>query len=183
MTGPVAGTVTTHGTAGPYDGPAGLRARPKRTGHLVDEGLAIACFLAPRPRRPLLCEGDTGVGRTAFAPALAAVVPDRSGGTRLGGMPRAFPGRRGQRFCARGAVVVVLSYGWERTDPAPLAARMRRSAHRVARTNPRETRPGHAPLAAGVAAAPAHGDAFVEGHGPAAPERPVAGVRGEAFDA
>ncbi|MEU2671761.1 MoxR family ATPase [Streptomyces sp. NPDC007164] len=71
MTGPAAGADTTDG---PEDGPAGLRARLERTGYLVDEGLAIACFLALRLHRPLFCEGDAGVGKTALAPALADVL-------------------------------------------------------------------------------------------------------------
>jgi len=83
-------------------------------------------------------------------------------------------------------VVVVLSGGWERADPALLAARTRRLhrlAHRVAWANPRKARPGYAPLAAGMAAALPHVDAFVEGHSPAALEQPAAVIRGEAFDA
>ncbi|MEU6922915.1 MULTISPECIES: MoxR family ATPase [unclassified Streptomyces] len=71
MTGPAAGASA---TAGPQGGPAELRARLEATGYLVDEGLAIACFLALRLHRPLFCEGDAGVGKTALAPALADVL-------------------------------------------------------------------------------------------------------------
>ncbi|WP_371097602.1 AAA family ATPase [Streptomyces sanglieri] len=74
MTGPVTGANATDATDGPEDGPAGLRVRLERTGYLVDEGLAIACFLALRLHRPLFCEGDAGVGKTALAPALADVL-------------------------------------------------------------------------------------------------------------
>ncbi|WP_443069272.1 AAA family ATPase [Streptomyces sp. NBC_01362] len=74
MTRPVTGANATDATDGPEDGPAGLRARLERTGYLVDEGLAIACFLALRLHRPLFCEGDAGVGKTALAPALADVL-------------------------------------------------------------------------------------------------------------
>jgi MoxR-like ATPase len=41
------------------------------TGYLADEGLATAGFLALRLSRPLFLEGDPGVGKTAFAQALA----------------------------------------------------------------------------------------------------------------
>jgi MoxR-like ATPase len=41
------------------------------TGYLADEGLAMAGFLAVRLGRPLFLEGDAGVGKTAFAQALA----------------------------------------------------------------------------------------------------------------
>jgi MoxR-like ATPase len=52
-------------------GPAELARALSGTGYLVDEGLATAGFLAIRLGRPLLLEGDAGVGKTAFAQALA----------------------------------------------------------------------------------------------------------------
>ncbi|WDF44503.1 VWA domain-containing protein [Streptomyces sp. T12] len=113
--------------------------------------------------------------------AVAAAVPDWRGGTRLGELLRAFLDRWGQRGMARGAIVVVLSDGWERGDPELLAAQMRRLhrlAHRVIWANPRKARPGYAPLAAGMAAALPSVDAFVEGHSLAALERLAAVVRG-----
>jgi uncharacterized protein with von Willebrand factor type A (vWA) domain len=113
--------------------------------------------------------------------ALAAAVPDWRGGTRLGELLREFLNRWGQRGMARGAVVVLLSDGWERGDPELLAAGMRRLhrlAHRVIWANPRKARPGYAPLAAGMAAALPSVDAFVEGHSLAALERLAAVVRG-----
>ncbi|MFF0459658.1 vWA domain-containing protein [Streptomyces mexicanus] len=113
--------------------------------------------------------------------AVAEAVPDWRGGTRLGELLRAFLDRWGQRGMARGAVVVVLSDGWERGDPRLLAEQMRRLhrlAHRVVWANPRKARPGYAPLAAGMAAALPSVDAFVEGHSLAALERLAAVVRG-----
>ncbi len=68
---------------------------------------------------------------------------------------------------ARGAVVVILSDGWERDDPALLGAemaRLRRLAHRVIWVNPRKASPAFAPLAAGMAAALPHCDALLSGH-------------------
>ncbi|MFG2602550.1 VWA domain-containing protein [Streptomyces sp. NPDC048514] len=118
--------------------------------------------------------------------ALAAAVPDWRGGTRLGGLLREFLDRWGQRGMARGAVVVLLSDGWERGDPELLGAQMRRLhalAHQVVWANPRKARPGYAPLAAGMAAALPSVDAFVEGHSLAALERLAAVVRGAADDA
>lgn len=113
--------------------------------------------------------------------ALAAAVPDWRGGTRLGELLREFLDRWGQRGMARGAVVVVLSDGWERGAPELLGAQMRRLhrlAYRVIWANPRKARPGYAPLAAGMAAALPSVDAFVEGHSLAALERLAAVVRG-----
>ena len=69
---------------------------------------------------------------------------------------------------ARGAVVVILSDGWDRGDPGRARrARWpacRRVAHRVVWVNPLKASPGYAPLARGMAAALPHVDEFVEGH-------------------
>jgi uncharacterized protein with von Willebrand factor type A (vWA) domain len=101
------------------------------------------------------------------------VCPDAGGGTRLGVLLKEFLDRWGQRGTARGAVVVVLSDGWERDDPALLGEqvqRLRRLAHRVVWSNPRKAAPGFAPVAGGMAAALPHVDDFVEGHSLAAYE-------------
>ena len=97
----------------------------------------------------------------------AAAVADWDGGTRLGEGLRRFNQRWGAAGTARGAVVVVLSDGWDRGDPAELGremARLQRVAHRVLWVNPLKASPGYAPLARGMAAALPHVDAFVEGH-------------------
>jgi len=94
-------------------------------------------------------------------------VPDWSGGTRLGEGLRTFNDRWGVRGMARGAVVVILSDGWDRGDPAELSeqmGRLHRVAHRVIWVNPLKAAPGYAPLARGMAAALPWVDAFVEGH-------------------
>jgi uncharacterized protein with von Willebrand factor type A (vWA) domain len=114
--------------------------------------------------------------------AVAAAAPDSGGGTRLGVLLKEFLDRWGQRGLARGAVVVLLSDGWERGDAALLGeqmARLRRLAHRVVWANPRKGAPGFTPVAAGVAAALPHVDVFVAGHSLAALERLAAAVRGE----
>lgn len=113
--------------------------------------------------------------------AVSGLVPDFDGGTRLGVLLKEFLDRWGRRGMARGAVVVVLSDGWERGDPALLGeqmARLARLAHRVVWANPRKARPGYAPLAGGMAAALPHVDDFVEGHSLAALERLAAVVAG-----
>lgn len=97
----------------------------------------------------------------------AAAIEDFSGGTRLGEGLRRFNDEWGQRGMARGAVVVILSDGWDRGDPDELAEQMQRIArvaHRVVWVNPLKATPGYAPLARGMAAALPHVDAFVEGH-------------------
>lgn len=94
-------------------------------------------------------------------------VADWSGGTRIGECLRMFNDRWGVRGLARGAIVVVLSDGWDRGNPEILGEQMRRLnrvAHRVVWVNPLKVTPGYAPLARGMAAALPHVDAFVEGH-------------------
>jgi len=94
-------------------------------------------------------------------------VADWAGGTRLGDGLRGFNDRWGVRGLARGAVVVILSDGWDRGDPAVLGdelARLGRVAHRIVWVNPLKASPGYAPLAGGMAAALPHVDEFVEGH-------------------
>jgi uncharacterized protein with von Willebrand factor type A (vWA) domain len=113
--------------------------------------------------------------------AVAQAIPDWSGGTRLGELAKQFLDLWGQRGMARGAVVVVLSDGWERGDAQLLGeqmARLHRLAHRVVWANPRAGRPGFAPLAAGMAAALPNVDDFVSGHSLAALERLAAVVAG-----
>ncbi|MGA1257219.1 MAG: vWA domain-containing protein [Ilumatobacteraceae bacterium] len=94
-------------------------------------------------------------------------VADWSGGTRIGECLRMFNDRWGVRGLARGAIVVVLSDGWDRGNPDVLGEQMQRLsrvAHRVVWVNPLKVTPGYAPLARGMAAALPHVDAFVEGH-------------------
>jgi uncharacterized protein len=113
----------------------------------------------------------------------AAAVADFAGGTRLGDGLARFNDEWGVRGMARGAVVVILSDGWDRGEPAELAEqmqRLRRVAHRVVWVNPLKSTPGYAPLARGMAAALPHVDAFVEGHSIDALERLVAVIAGDA---
>ncbi|TWG99755.1 hypothetical protein L615_002400000010 [Nocardioides sp. J9] len=102
--------------------------------------------------------------------ALAAagdVVPDWSGGTRLGETLQAFLDRHGQRGMARGAAVVVLSDGWERGGVELLgeqAARLHRLAHTVVWVNPHRGKEGYAPVQQGIVAVLPHVDHFLAGH-------------------
>ncbi len=114
------------------------------------------------------------------------LAPDAGGGTRLGEGLKEFLDRWGQRGMARGAVVVILSDGWERGDVTLLGEqvhRLSRLAHRVVWSNPRKAAPGFTPTAAGMAAALPHVDALVEGHSLAAYEHLAAVVLGRVKDA
>jgi len=97
----------------------------------------------------------------------AAAAPDWSSGTRIGEALRAFNDRHGRRGMARGAVVVIISDGWERGDPALVdreMERLARLAYRIVWVNPRVAAHGFSPQAGGMAAALEHCDALVSGH-------------------
>ena len=97
----------------------------------------------------------------------AQAAPDWSSGTRIGEALKAFNDRHGRRGMARGAVIVILSDGWERGDPELVGremARLARLAHRVVWVNPRVAAAGFTVAAAGMLAALPHCDALVSGH-------------------
>ena len=102
--------------------------------------------------------------------ALAAVtdaVGDWSGGTRIGGAFREFNQRWARRVLRTSGIVVVVSDGWDRGDPALVAtetARLRRNCHRLIWVNPLAGSRDYRPLAAGMAAAWPHLDLFLPGH-------------------
>ena len=117
---------------------------------------------------------DAALGRAA------ATAPDWAGGTRLGESLRRFVTEHGRRGIARGAVVVIVSDGWEGDDPRAVAeqmARLRRLAHRIVWVNPRSAAVGFAPLVGGMAAALPYCDTVVSGHTVAALAELVAAVR------
>ena len=97
----------------------------------------------------------------------AATAPDWSSGTRIGDALKAFNDRHGRRGMARGAVVVILSDGWERGDPALVGRemeRLARLAHRIVWVNPRVGAGAFSVRAGGMVAALPHCDALVSGH-------------------
>jgi uncharacterized protein len=96
----------------------------------------------------------------------AAVVTDFSGGTRIGAAIAELNRVHGRRL-GRGSVVVVLSDGWDRGDPAQLEvemARLRRAAYRLVWLNPLAAHPDYQPLARGMQAAVPHTDRLLAGN-------------------
>jgi uncharacterized protein len=94
-------------------------------------------------------------------------APDWRGGTRIGAALREFNDSWGRRGLARGAVVVIVSDGWDTGDPAVLRRemeRLSRVAFRIVWVNPRTKNAGYQPLAGGMAAAWPHCDAVVSAH-------------------
>ena len=115
----------------------------------------------------------------ALAAAMAE-APDWSGGTRIGAALQTFNDQYARRGVARGAVVVIVSDGWEGGDPALLGRemeRLSRLAHRIVWVNPRKQRPEYQPLAGGMATALPWVDEFVSGHSVAALDEVVAAIR------
>ena len=94
-------------------------------------------------------------------------APDWLGGTRIGASIGEFNSRYGRRGMARGAVVVIISDGWDTGDPAVLRRemeRLSRVAHRIVWVNPRTQSAQYEPLAGGMAAAWPFCDAVVSAH-------------------
>jgi len=99
--------------------------------------------------------------------AAAHRVADWSGGTRIGASLKAFNDEWGRRALTRGAVVVVVSDGWEREDAAAVGremARLQRQAYAVVWVNPLKGHPDYQPLAGGMRAALPYVDRFLSGH-------------------
>lgn len=162
--------------------------RPRRVVLLIDVSGSMAPYADPllrfghvlarhRPRATEVFTIGTRLSRVTRAlaqrdpdqamRAAAGVIPDFSGGTRLGEMLRAFNDRWGQRGTARGAAVVIFSDGWERGSSDQLAAeaaRLHRLAHAVVWVNPHKGHEGYLPVQSGIVAALPHVDHFVAGH-------------------
>jgi uncharacterized protein len=116
---------------------------------------------------------------TRLTPAMAAATPetmlakageaapDWAGGTRIGAALREFNDRYGVRGMARGAVVLIISDGWETGNPALLGAemaRLHRIAYRIVWANPRTQSSRYRPEVGGMAAAWPYCDAVVSAH-------------------
>ena len=114
---------------------------------------------------------------------IADTVNDWAGGTRIGESFREFNLHWARRALRTSGVVIVVSDGWDRGDPALVAtetARLRRNCHRLVWLNPLAGTPGYEPLAGGMRAAMPYIDDFVAAGTVASLERLgeiLAGVR------
>ena len=114
--------------------------------------------------------------------ALAAAgqaAPDWSGGTRIGECVKEFIDGYGRQGMARGAVVLVISDGWETGDPTELGtqmARLSRLAYRIVWINPRTQSSRYRPLVGGMAAAWPYCDTVLSAHSLAAVSELVAAL-------
>lgn len=94
-------------------------------------------------------------------------VIDWSGGTRIGESLRIFNRRWSRRVLRRGAIVLVISDGWERGDVSVLRQEMRYLQHRCHRLiwlNPLLGNNAYQPLVEGMAAALPYVDDFLPAH-------------------
>jgi uncharacterized protein with von Willebrand factor type A (vWA) domain len=96
--------------------------------------------------------------------ALSRAVPDWSGGTRIGHALATFNQRWARRVLNGGAVVLLMSDGWDRGEPEDLRreiAHLQRSCHRLVWLSPLLGERGYEPLTRGLQAALPHVDDFL----------------------
>jgi uncharacterized protein len=99
--------------------------------------------------------------------ALARSVQDWGGGTRIGESLRTFNIHWARRVTRSGPIVLIVSDGWDRGDPALVAremARLRRHCHRLIWLNPLLGMTSYEPLTRGMLAALDHVDEFLPAH-------------------
>jgi uncharacterized protein len=95
------------------------------------------------------------------------LVHDWAGGTRIGESLKTFNFDWGRRVLSRGAVVLIISDGWDRGDVELLKremARLKRNCHRVIWLNPLLGAPDYEPLTRGIQAALPHVHDFLPVH-------------------
>ena len=94
-------------------------------------------------------------------------ITDWGGGTRIGESLRVFNTQWARRVMRHGPVVLIVSDGWDRGDPAALArelARVRRSCRRLVWLNPLLGSVNYEPLTRGMQAALPYIDDFLPAH-------------------
>jgi len=92
---------------------------------------------------------------------VSRAVADWSGGTRIGDALHEFNLRWSRRVLGRGAIVLLVTDGWERGDPALLereAARLQRAAYRLVWLDPLSGTRDYSPDARGARALSGHAD-------------------------
>ena len=98
---------------------------------------------------------------------VARVVPDWAGGTRIGQVLKTFNYQWLRRVLGSGAVVLIISDGWDRGEPELLrreAARLQRSCYRLIWLNPLLASPNYQPLTRGMQAVLPYADDFLPVH-------------------
>ena len=98
---------------------------------------------------------------------VARTVPDWAGGTRIGQAFKTFNFQWARRVLGGGAVILVISDGWDRGEPELLAkesSRLQRSCRRLIWLNPLAGSPTYQPLTRGMQTALPYVDDFLPIH-------------------
>ena len=123
---------------------------------------------------------ETRDPEAALARATSVAV-DWGSGTRIGASLKEFNDLWGRRALSRGAVVVIVSDGWEREDPDLVGremAKLARAAYAIVWVNPLKGDPEYQPLAGGMRAALPFVDRFLPVHNVASMEELAAILEG-----
>ena len=132
----------------------------------VGSGPGVEAFAFGTRLSRLTAELGTRDPESALEKCTEAVT-DWGSGTRIGASLKEFNDLYGKRALSRGAVVVIVSDGWERQDPELVGremARLARAAYAVIWVNPLKGNPEYQPLAGGMRAALPYVDRFLSGH-------------------
>ena len=132
----------------------------------VGSGPGVEAFAFGTRLSRLTAELGTRDPESALEKCTEAVT-DWGSGTRIGASLKEFNDLYGKRALSRGAVVVIVSDGWERQDPELVGremARLARAAYAVVWVNPLKGNPEYQPLAGGMRAALPYVDRFLSGH-------------------
>jgi uncharacterized protein len=133
---------------------------------LVGTGRGVEAFAFGTRLSRLTGDLATRDPEAAIVRATEAAV-DWGSGTRIGSALEEFNAVYGRRALSRGAVVVIVSDGWERDDPGLIGremAKLARAAFAVVWVNPLKGNPEYQPLAGGMRAALPFVDRFLPGH-------------------
>src|SRR6188472_912676 len=133
---------------------------------VVGSGPGVEAFAFGTRLSRLTAELETRDPESALEKCTEAVT-DWGSGTRIGASLKEFNDLYGKRALSRGAVIVVVSDGWERQDPELVGremARLARAAYAVIWVNPLKGNPEYQPLAGGMRAALPYVDRFLSGH-------------------
>jgi uncharacterized protein with von Willebrand factor type A (vWA) domain len=133
---------------------------------IVGSGSGVEAFGFGTRLTRLTSDLATRDPEAALARATSVAV-DWGSGTRIGASLKEFNDVYGRRALSRGAVVVIVSDGWEREDPELVGremARLARAAYAVVWVNPLKGDPEYQPLAGGMRAALPFVDRFLPGH-------------------
>jgi uncharacterized protein with von Willebrand factor type A (vWA) domain len=127
-----------------------VKRRPRVEAFVFSTELTRVTRQLRRPRP------DAALAAVVAVVATSSAVSGWSGGTRIGASLRSFHQRWARQVLNGGPVVLLISDGWDRGEPAELrreVARLQRSCHRLVWLNPLLGTHDYAPLTRGLQAA------------------------------